>query len=66
MVYIIHTLIGKTCEDVRKYRDFKIVLNKKRASKLIAKPAMKRVEIYEEDLATFEMKRSFVTMDKPR
>ena len=54
------------CEDVRKYRDFKIVLTKKRARKLIAKPAMKRVEIYDEDLATFEMKRSIVTMNKPR
>jgi hypothetical protein len=26
---------GKTCEDVRKYKDFKIILNERRARKLV-------------------------------
>ena len=51
---------------MRKYRDFKIVLNEKKAMKLVAKPTMKRAEIYDENLATIELKRSIVTMNKPR
>ena len=65
-VSLLFHILGKTCEDVRKYRDFKIVLNEDRARKLIARPTMRRAQIYEDDLVTVELKRAIVTMDKPR
>ena len=51
---------------MRKYSDYKIVLNEKRARKLVARPTMKRAEIYDENLATIELSISIVTMNKPR
>ena len=51
---------------MRKYSDYKIVLNEKRARKLVARLTMKRAEIYDENLATIELNRSIVTMNKPR
>ena len=66
LLYWLLYFLGKTCEDVRKYKNFKIVLNEKTARKLVAKPTMKRAEIYDENLATIELNRSIVTMDKPR
>ena len=50
-------ILGKTCE---------IVLNEDRARKLIARPKMRRAQIYEDDLVTVELKRAIVTMDNPR
>ena len=58
--------LGKTCEDVRKYQDFKVVLNEKRATKLISKPNVKRSKIYDENLVMFSMHKNVVKMDKPR
>ena len=61
-----NSFFGKTCEDVRKYKNFKIALNERRATKLINKPTCKRSKIYAEDLVTFQLQRETVTMDKPR
>ena len=61
-----NSFFGKTCEDVRKYKDFKIALNEKRATKLINKTTFKRSKIYDEDLVTIQLQRETVTLDKPR
>ena len=61
-----NSFFGKTCEDVRKYKDFKIALTERRVTKLINKPTCKRSKIYEEDLVTFQLQRETVTMNKPR
>jgi hypothetical protein len=61
-----NSFFGKTCEDVRKYKDFKIVLNERRARKLISRPSLKKSKIYDENLATIQLQREVVTMNKPR
>ena len=61
-----NSFFGKTCEDVRKYKDFKIALTRRRVTKLINKTTCKRSKIYEEDLVTFQLQRETVTMNKPR
>ena len=53
---------GKTCEDVRKYQDFRIVLDGKKANKLISRQTVKRSKIYNENLH----QKNVVKMDKPR
>ena len=61
-----NSFFGKTCEDVRKYKNFKIALTERRARKLISKPTVKRSKIYEENLVTFQLEQDLVTMNKPR
>jgi hypothetical protein len=61
-----NSFFGKTCEDVRKYKDFKIALTEKRVTKLINKTTCKRSKLYEENLVTFQLQRETVTMNKPR
>ena len=61
-----NSFFGKTCEDVRKYRDVKIAMTEKRARKLIAKPTVQQWKLYEENLAAIQIKRSTVELNKPR
>ena len=61
-----NSFFGKTCEDVRKYKDFKIALTERRVTKLINRPTCKRSKIYGENLVTFQMQRETITMNKPR
>ena len=57
---------GKTCEDVRKYRDVKIVLDEKKARKLISRPSLEQCKIYEEILVAIQLKRNKVILNKSR
>ena len=66
MVYIIHTLIGKTCEDVRKHRDVRLVRTEKKAKKLVAKPQYLQHIVYNESFAAIQLKKTVVKLDKPR
>ena len=66
MVYIIHTLIGKTCEDVRKHRDVRLVRTEKKAKKLVAKPQYLQHIVYSESFAAIQLKKTVVKLDKPR
>ena len=61
-----NSFFGKTCEDVRKYKDFKIALTDKRVTKLISRPTCKRSKIYDEDLVTIQLQRESILMNKPR
>ena len=61
-----NSFFGKTCEDVRKYRDVKIAMTEKRVRKLVARPTVKQWKIYEENLAAIQLKRSTVELNKPR
>ena len=61
-----NSFFGKTCEDVRKYRDVKIAMTEKRVRKLVARPTVKQWKIYEENLAAIQIKRSTVELNKPR
>ena len=57
---------GKTCEDVRKYNDIKIVMSTRKAHRLINKATFTRVKIYDEDLTAFQLRRQVVKLNKPR
>lgn len=61
-----NSCFGKTCEDVRKYKDFQITMDERKAKKMISRPTLKGSKIYEEDLAMFQLQRKVVTMNKPR
>ena len=60
-----NSFFGKTCEDVRKYRDVKIVLDEKKARKLISRPSLEQCKIYEENLVAIQLKRNKVILNKP-
>ena len=66
MFYINHTLIGKTCEDVRKHRDVRLVRTEKKAKKLVAKPQYLQHIVYSESFAAIQLKKTVVKLDKPR
>ena len=57
---------GKTCEDVRRYKDVKIVMKGKRAQKLINRPTFSRVKVYSENLSAFQLRKQVVNLNKPR
>ena len=61
-----NSFFGKTCEDVRKYKEVKIAMTERRISKLIARPTVKQWKIYEEDLVALQFKRATVQLNKPR
>ena len=61
-----NSFFGKTCEDVKKYKDIKIVTGEKRAQKLINRPTFSRVKIYNENLAAIQLRKQQVLLNKPR
>ena len=61
-----NSLFGKTCEDVRKYKEIRIATTDKRSKKLIAKPTAKQWKIYDENLVAVQLKRVVVQLNKPR
>ena len=61
-----NSFFGKTCEDVRKYTDVKIVNTEDDIDKLSVKEQFKRFHIYNESLATVVKERKKVTLNKPR
>ena len=61
-----NSFFGKSCEDVRKYKEVKIALTKERVRKLIARPTFKNSKIYHENFAAVQLKRNEVKLNKPR
>ena len=61
-----NSFFGKTCEDVRKYTDVKIMTQEKDIENLSRKEQFKRWYIYHETLASSVMERKEVTLNKPR
>ena len=61
-----NSYFGKTCEDVRKYTEVKICVNKEEIEKLSKKENCDGWRIYNENLAAVVMKRNVVTLNKPR
>ena len=57
-----NSFFGKTCENVRKLKYFKISRTEKRATKLINRPNCKRSKIYNENLVAFELQRETVEL----
>ena len=61
-----NAVFGKTCEDVRRYTDIKIVTEEEQIKKLAVKEQFKRWKIYNENLAAVAMEKKQVKLDKPR
>jgi hypothetical protein len=61
-----NSFFGKTCEDVRKYKEVQIVTEERRAQRILNKPTVKQWKIYEENLAAIQLQRENVELNKPR
>ena len=60
-----NSVFGKTMENIRKYRDIKLVTTDKKRSKLVSEPNYQIINLISEDLSIIEMKKSKVKMNKP-
>ena len=60
-----NAVFGKTMENVRKYRDIKLVTADKKRSKLVSEPNYHTINSISENLSIIEMKRTKVKMNKP-
>ena len=61
-----NSYFGKTCEDVRKYKEVQICTSKEEIEKLSKKERCDGWKIYNENLAAVLMKRNSVNLNKPR
>ena len=52
------TKFGKTMENIRKYRDIKLVTTDKKGSKLVSEPNYHTINLISEDLSIIEMKKN--------
>ena len=59
------TIFGKTIENIRKYRDIKLVTADKKRSKLVSEPNYHTINLISEDLSIIEIKITKVKMNKP-
>ena len=60
-----NSIFGKTVENVRKYRDIKLVTTDKRRNQLVSEPNYHTTKWFSEDLLAIEMKKIKVKMNKP-
>ena len=58
-------VFGKTMENVRKYRDIKLVTADKRRNQLVSEPNYHTTKCFSENLLAIEMKKTKVKMNKP-
>lgn len=63
---MVNSFFGKTCENVRKYRDIKLATTEERVRKLTSKPSLQGFKIFHEKLAAVELARTSVKLNKPR
>ena len=61
-----NSIYGKTCENVRRYKNVKYAIDKKEVDKILRSPLLNDWIIYNEDLASFEINPTSVTLNKPR
>ena len=61
-----NSFFGKTCEDVRKYKEVRIITNGERVQRILNKPTVKHWKIYGENLAAIQLQREVVELNKPR
>ena len=61
-----NSFFGKTCEDVRKYKEVHIVTEERRAQRILNKPTVKQWKIYNESLAAIQLQRDNIELNKPR
>ena len=57
-------VFGKPMENVRKYRDIKLVTTDKRRNKLVSEPNYHAIKCFSENLVAIEMIKTKVKMNK--
>ena len=60
-----NAVFGKTMENIRKYRDIKLVTTDEKGNKLVSEPNDHTVNYISEDLSIIEMNKTRVKMNKP-
>ena len=60
-----NAVFGKTTENVRKYRDIKLVTTDKRRNRLVSEPNYHTTKWFSENLLAIEMEKTKVKMNKP-
>ena len=59
-----NSVFGKTMENVRKHRDFKLVTTDKRRNQLVSEPNYHITKWFSENLVAIEMRKAKVKMNK--
>ena len=60
-----NAVFGKTIENVRKQRDFKLVTTERRRTYLVPEPNYHTTKVFTEKLLAIEMKKTEILMNKP-
>ena len=60
-----NSVLGKTMENVRKYRDIKLVTTEKGRVKLVSESSYHTTKHFSDNLLAIEMKKTKVKMNKP-
>ena len=60
-----NSVLGKTMENVRKYRDIKLVTTEKGRVKLVSETSYHTTKHFSDNLLAIEMKKTKVKMNKP-
>ena len=60
-----NAVFGKTMENIRKYRNIKLVTTDKKRNKLVSEPNYHTINYISEDLSIIEMNKTKVKMNKP-
>ena len=62
--WMINTILGKTMENVRNYRDIKLVTSEKRRKRLASQPNYHSCKKFSDNLMAIEMKKTIVKTNK--
>ena len=62
---MINAAFGKPMENVRKYRDIKLVTTDKRRNQLVSEPNYHAIKWFSENLVAIEMRKTKGRMNKP-
>ena len=60
-----NVVFGKTMENVRKYRDIKLVTTERRKYYLVSEPNNHTTKFFTKNLLAIEMKNTHITMNQP-
>ena len=60
-----NAVFGKTMENVRKYRDIKLVTTEMRRNYLVSEPNYHTTKVFKENVLAIEMKKTQILMNKP-
>ena len=60
-----NAVFGNTMENVRKYRDIKLVTTERRRKYLVSEPNYHTTKFFTENLLATEMKKTQILMNKP-